>query len=354
MNLLLFNLKTDANDTVLGFTTDWINALAGHCKHITVITMMAGKIAVAHNVQVLSVGKEKGWSEPRRAVEFYKLLAQVLLTNRFDACFAHMMPLFAVMGWPLLRLLGIPITLWYAHSHVSPLLKLATVLVDRVVSPSINSFRIETPKLYLIGHGIDTERFAPRRRNDSNDRFTVITVGRISPIKRIELLLEALALLKEDTRKKVYARIIGDPVTDSDKAYLQYLEKKRLALGVQDIIDFLPGIEFARIHTVYQEGDMFVNCSDTDSLDKSILEAMSSGLPVVTSNVALQDVVDPAMSQLLLTPKGNPQLLADRLDILVRMPEAERHALGIRLRDTVKKGHSLPTLIDRLACILRG
>ena len=68
MNLLIFNLRVDRHDTALGFTTDWINALAQHFDHVTVITMYRGTVAVAANVEVLSAGLEHGWSKPRRVL----------------------------------------------------------------------------------------------------------------------------------------------------------------------------------------------------------------------------------------------------------------------------------------------
>ncbi|MBZ0286039.1 MAG: hypothetical protein K8I30_00385, partial [Anaerolineae bacterium] len=92
MKLLLFNLATDADDPVLGFTTVWINALARQCEQIDVLTMRAGRLALAENVRVFSVGGEKGDSEPRRAVEFYRILFDLLRRTRYDACFAHMQP----------------------------------------------------------------------------------------------------------------------------------------------------------------------------------------------------------------------------------------------------------------------
>ena len=61
MRLLLFNLATDADDPVLGFSTRWIRALAKHLEFINVITMRAGRIEVPANVRVHSVGKEKGY-----------------------------------------------------------------------------------------------------------------------------------------------------------------------------------------------------------------------------------------------------------------------------------------------------
>ena len=102
LRLLWFNLATDADATGQGFTTDWLNALAPHCDQIDVLTMRAGRLALDDKVRVYSVGKEKGYTELRRAVEFYRLLSRLLRENDYDACFAHMQPLFAVMGAPLL------------------------------------------------------------------------------------------------------------------------------------------------------------------------------------------------------------------------------------------------------------
>jgi len=69
-----------------------INALAARCEAVDVITMRAGRLAVAPNVRVYSVGKERGYGEPRRLVEFYRLLFRLLRTQRYDACFATCSP----------------------------------------------------------------------------------------------------------------------------------------------------------------------------------------------------------------------------------------------------------------------
>ena len=68
MRLLWFNLATDMDDPILGFATRWIEAMAKRVAFIHVITMRTGRYALPENVRVYSVGKEKGYSEPRRAV----------------------------------------------------------------------------------------------------------------------------------------------------------------------------------------------------------------------------------------------------------------------------------------------
>src|ERR1044071_9629710 len=88
IRLLLFNLKTDADDSNLGFTTDWINALVPFCEYIDVITMRAGRLAVADNVRVYSVGKERGYGDVWRTLELFRILFRLLRERRYDVCFA--------------------------------------------------------------------------------------------------------------------------------------------------------------------------------------------------------------------------------------------------------------------------
>lgn len=197
MNLLLFNLATDADDPILGFTTQWINRLAAHYDYIDVITMRAGRLALAPNVRVHSVGKERGYGEARRAVEFYRILARRLRDRRYAACFAHMMPLFAVMGTPLLR--GIPITLWYTHRQAHRTLQLATAVSHRVVTAAPDSFPLPTDKLRVIGHGIDTDFFAPAD-HDPADNLYIVHVARLMPIKHQATLIRALPTCLMRTR----------------------------------------------------------------------------------------------------------------------------------------------------------
>ena len=109
MRLLLFNLMTDEADPVLGFALGWIRELAARCEYVDVITMYRGAYQLPENVRVYSAGRERGWSKPLRLAHFYRHLLRLLRARRYDACFAHMMPLFAGLAGPLLSARGIPI-----------------------------------------------------------------------------------------------------------------------------------------------------------------------------------------------------------------------------------------------------
>ncbi|MBZ0293864.1 MAG: glycosyltransferase family 4 protein [Anaerolineae bacterium] len=343
MRLLLFNLVTDADSVAQGFTTTWINALARRCEAIDVITMRAGRIAVADNVRVYSVGKERGYSEARRLLEFYRLLNRLLRQQTYDAAFAHMNTLFAILAAPLLRLRHIPLTLWYAHGAVSPRLRLAEKLADHCVSSSADGFRITSRKLTLIGQGIDTERFRP---GDSvrppAQPFTIISVSRLAPVKRIEDIIGAAGVLaKHDTPFQL--RIYGDAAPEH-AAYKQQLVQQAAALGLETQLMFCGSVAYDAIVPVYQHADVVVNASETGSLDKAVLEAMACGLPVVTANPAFRDV----LSEDLLVPLGAPEQLAEHLRQIQALSPEQRAEMGTALREIVVRDHSLERLVNRL------
>jgi glycosyltransferase involved in cell wall biosynthesis len=346
--LLVFNLMTDADHPVLGFTTNWLNALAERCDSLDVITMQMGRLAVADNVRVYSVGKERGYSEPRRAIEFYRILARLLAENGYQACFAHMMPLFALMGSPLLRPRRIPITLWYAHKSVTRILRAAEKQVDHVVTASAESFRLSSRKVILIGHGIDTRQFAPLGETQPHP-FTFGTIGRIGPTKQTDHIIEAARILIRDGVTGFGVRIVGGPLP-GDEAYAAGLRQSAADFGLMEAITFVGAVSFERVADEYRRIDVMLNLSLTGSIDKAVLEAMACGIPVITANEAFVPLLA-AWRDLLLVPHAAPDILAARLRKLMAMPAAERQSLGLALRQIVVEGHSLDRLMDRLVSL---
>lgn len=348
MRLLVFNLLTDADDPILGFTTDWLNALAERCAAVDVITMSAGRLAVRDNVQVYSVGRERGYGEARRAWQFYRILSQLLRENQYNACFAHMMPLFSVMGAPLLRAYHIPITLWYTHKSVNWKLRLAEKVSYRVVTASPESFRIPSDKTRVIGHGIDTEQFKPASRSHNPEQpFVVLTVGRIAPVKCLETLLEAARSLYHDLEfHRLRVTIVGEAAPEY-QTYEKHLRELVTELRLAEVVEFAGAVTHEQVVHKYQEADVMVNTSKTGSVDKAVLEAMACGLPVVTSNEAFQSMLAP-WGDLLVMPPDSPGKLVVSLLKLKEMDTEKRAALGRDLRTIVVQEHSLERLTGKL------
>lgn len=345
LRLLLFNLATDADHQVLSFTSAWINALASHCAYVDVLTMQAGRLTVAPNVRVYSVGKERGWSEPRRALNFYGHLLRLLTTRRYDVCFAHMMPLFALMGAPLLALWRVPLVLWYTHRQKTRILAGATWWARRVVTAAPSSFPIATPKLRPLGHGIDTTFYQPSAAPSTEQ--AVVYVARLTPIKRQVELLCATATLDADVW------LIGDKNAPEDAAYKAELEA--LACDPQRVrpARLLGKLPPEAVRAYVQQAAIAVNLSPVGSFDKAALEAMACGVPTLVRSPDFAPLLgDHAPYLLLDDPSDTPRLralLAHWLDI----PPAERARVGAELRAAVQTQHSLPRLMARLVSVLR-
>lgn len=347
MRLLLFNMATDTEDPILGFTTDWINALAKHCTALDVVTMSVGRLAVADNVRVYSVGKERGYSEPRRALEFYRILWRLLRQNHYDACFAHMITLFVVMGAPLLKLYHIPITLWYAHKAVPRQLVLAEKFSQHVVSASPESFRLPSQKLMITGHGIDTDVFVPSNALRAAHPFTLVTIGRIAPAKRLTTLISAAALLRDEYHLPDFrVRIVGN-IYPHDEDYATGLCAQVREQRLNQYVEFVGALNHTAVVHEYQAADVMINLSATGSIDKAVLEAMACAIPTITANPAFHSLLA-NWKDLLIVPMDDPSILAAKIASLAQQPAETRQQLGAELRQLVIQQHSLKQLSAQL------
>lgn len=353
MRLLIFNLKMDADDGVLGFTTDWVNSLAARCEHVYVITLQSGAIRVADNVEVFSIGKERGCGKLTMLANLYRLIWRVLRQGRIDAAFAHMNYMFALLAAPLLKLFGKPIVLWYAHGSIPFLLRPTEWAVDRIVASSRSGFRLRTSKLTVIGQGIDTDRFTPA--GPARETVTrLLTLGRISRIKRLELVIDAIARLKRTAPQLILqCELVGDPLSPDCWTYQQELADRIAQQGVPDRVRLLPGIPFHKAHEAMAQADLFINSADTDSVDKTVLEALSCGVPVITSNAAFVEIFPPALKVTGLVPKNDVDALARAIQTFCELPQYARADLARLGRKMVVDDHSLGSLADKIMRELR-
>lgn len=341
MRVLVFNLALDADDPVLGFTTDWVNALAARVEHVSVITMRAGRIAVADNVTVRSVGKELGRSEPRRIASFYRAVRAALGGERPQVAFAHMIPLFAVLFSPVAKVRGIPVMLWYAHGAVPPTLRVAERLVDCCVTSTPEGFRARSEKLVVLQQGIDVERFSPPSTPPDGYERSVVCVGRLSPVKRVLETIDAVV----DAGEHLRLHVVGGPLRDEDRLYERRLQEHVDGLRMGAQVRFYGAAAYCDTPAAYRRGGIYLNLSQSGSLDKTILEAMASGCIPVSSNDAFRR---------LARAEGWEDLACDEagaaaaLRRVCRMPPDERRVLRAGLRRHVVERHGLPALAGRL------
>ena len=353
MRLLLFNLATDADDPILGFTTRWICALAARVEFVHVVTMRMGRLELPENVRVHSVGKEKGYSEPRRVVEFYRLLFRILRQDRIDVCFSHMIPIFTVLAAPVLRSAGVPIITWYAHPSLTWTLRLAHHASDHMIASLANAYPYRREKFTAIGQGIDTDLFSIDASASAEKPPMILCAGRLSPVKDHPTLLKAAWLLNQNGSSLFRVVIIGGPATHRDEAYLLSLYEQVKELGLEEIVDFKPAVTMEKLPSWYRRCTVVVNMTPTGSGDKVVWEAMACGRPCIVANEGFTETLgryaDPC-----LYAYGDSEQLAARLKWLLSVPQSERVEMGRYFRQQVESMHSLDRLAQNLVNILES
>lgn len=349
MRVLMFNLRTDVDDTALGFTTAWANALAAHCEEIDLVTLHQGRVALAPNIRLHTLGRERGYGRARLAARFYAITGRILARRRPDVCFAHMTPLMSTMVAPLARAARVPVLLWYAHGSVTRELRIAHRLATRCVTSTPQGFQLPSTKLHVLSQGIDTDRFRPPTEPDPAAARTLLTIGRITPVKRLDDILRAVALVRRE--HDVTLRIVGEPVTATDHDHVRDLEALIAELGLGDAV-VLPGpVPYDRVPSEYHRGAIFINLSEP-SLDKATLEAMASGCLPLARNEPFRRMMSAHGLAEHIAP-DDVEGLARSIAAFVALDEAERTERGAVLREVVAAEHGLDGLAASIAAHLR-
>ena len=129
----------------------------------------------------------------------------------------------------------------------------------------------------VISNGVDTERFYPQNGRTIRRPVKLLTVSRLIKRKRINLLIQAIKMLLE---RNIEARlnIAGEGALMQD---LKGLATQQM--GIAEYVNFLGRIESEQMPSVYRDNDIFVMSSEHEGMCNAMLEAMASGLPIITT-----------------------------------------------------------------------
>lgn len=150
--------------------------------------------------------------------------------------------------------------------------------------------------------GVDASQF-PLKKRKENKHPQLLYVGRIVPLKRIQLAIEAVKTLKENGFPQPQLDIIG-PV--SSEVYLEELKKQVRENDLIENVSFLGHKEHAELPAYFQKADLFTLPSDKETFGMVMIEAMASGTPVAGMDCpgGPADVITPWKNGLLTTPEN--------------------------------------------------
>jgi colanic acid/amylovoran biosynthesis glycosyltransferase len=203
----------------------------------------------------------------------------------------------------------------------------------------------EWEKVRVIRYGLDPSCFASNPERPLDDTIEILTVARLVAIKGHAVLLDALAEL-ERRGIAFHATIAGD---GPERAAL---EARAEQLGLADAVSFLGAVGSDIVPSLYQRAHVFCLPSFAEGLPVSLIEAMASGVPVVTTRImGTPELVEDGVSGLLVAP-GRSDLLADALWRVCTDPELRR-ALADAGAAKVRSEFESTGPMEKLASALR-
>jgi D-inositol-3-phosphate glycosyltransferase len=200
--------------------------------------------------------------------------------------------------------------------------------------------RADTKRIRVIPPGVDTSRFYPIPKDEALEfigtpaRYCMLLyVGRVEPLKGIDTLFEAMAILKQegflDINPLCLAIIGGDPEVSRDEmsSEMERLQQLQDSLGIGDLITFLGRRAQDTLQYYYSAAEIVVVPSHYESFGMVALEAMACGTPVIASETGGLAFLVKHGETGFHVPAGDPHALAKRIEELM-LDEALRARMG--------------------------
>ncbi len=170
-------------------------------------------------------------------------------------------------------------------------------------------------KITTVFNPITTQEHTPLPH--TRDNYSLLFLGRLGKRKGVYDLLEAIANLKSK-----YPDICLKCGGDGD---LEQVKQKSIDLGIDSNLEILGWVSGEEKEALLASSTAYVLPSYNEGLPMGILEAMASGLPVVSTTVGgIPDAIDDGIEGYLLPP-GNVDLLTDALDRLLHDADLRRN-----------------------------
>ena len=350
MKVCIVTQSIDNADPILAPFMIWFRKIKQHVQSCSIICLKKGKNDIEDEMPVYSLGKEKRQSKLMYIFGFYVYVFNLLRKKDVDVFFVHMNNIYIFLLIPIRWFFRKKIVWWYAHGTATWSVRLARHFVDAIVTSSKTGYKVNTPKRHVLGQGIDTEKFA-FNTSFTNDTITLLYVGRISPVKHLEVLIESIHVLVNKNRlDKIQCRIVGEAPSGA-REYQENLKKLVRKYGLNANVNFVGSVDRENIAKEYARADIFVNPSNTGSLDKTVLEAMSSGTYVINSNYGYKTILEPYPYAQI--EQGNPDRLAEAVVAIFNMSSDERKKYMIAMREEVIKNHNVDILIEKILSIMQ-
>ena len=189
------------------------------------------------------------------------------------------------------------------------------------------------PRIRVIHSGVDSARFSRSNSNPQVDAPTIAFVGRVIPEKGVDLLLKAAATLPD---LEFRVKVVGSNNFNANEPLSAYESQlRRIAELIQDRVEFIPFVDRTKVVDVFRDASIYCAPSNwNEPFNLTILEAMSTGLPIVASDKG--GIPEVGGDAILYFSPPNIQQLANHIQMLITSSDA-REEWGRKARQRAER-----------------
>ncbi len=211
-----------------------------------------------------------------------------------------------------------------------------TCVSEFLKNATIKDFEIQK-EIDVIHNFVDIDEFKPLpNKNFENTPKKIIHISNFREPKNVQMVIKTF----NEIQKEIDARLllVGDGPTMSD------VRKLARSLDLCSKIDFLGKVD--AIDEILPETDLFILPSRKESFGLALLEAMSCGIPTISSNIGgLPEVVDKAETGFLFAPDDYIGMARKSIEIL-KNPDAQKQ-MYLRCREKVVKSFDKNLIVPK-------
>jgi glycosyltransferase involved in cell wall biosynthesis len=214
-----------------------------------------------------------------------------------------------------------------------------------IFSSTKEALPITTSKAKFVGHGIKVTRFASVNISRNRDALSIISVGRIVPIKRLEEITQVKMVKTQSKNQKIQVTLLGP---QPDLTYLAHLKSLYRELSLELIV--VPPVSYESVVSHLTKNNFFFT-GTPKSVDKAAIEAAIAGCFILTTNMSALETT--GMNEVWnWLGRNPPELVSEQATIISKINESYILKLRKVLQDSAIFRNDVETTIPRIIKIL--
>lgn len=224
----------------------------------------------------------------------------------------------------------VPRIKWFLTSYLKFILILRFVNYfvtgpEKMVEYYSETFKLNKNKIIMLYNDIDINRFKNlnpiEKRNlriqygVNKNQTILLMVHRLSPVRKTDFYIPAIISKGFFESQNVKLYIVGE---GPEKSILEKSIKKN---GLENHVEFLGNIPNHEVQNLYQIADLFINPSYTEGFPRVLIEAMSCGLPIISTDAGGSKDLFGLLQQEFIVNRNHPHIFKDKISELVSNSE---------------------------------